>query len=83
MRWTEADKKRVRAILDQITADGSQAELARSIGGESRSLVNNWRRRGKVPVEHIPAVIKAAPVGMTITAGQLHPHARIIEQQSK
>lgn len=83
MRWTSNDKKRVRAILDRITASTSQAEFARSLGeNKSRATVNNWRRRGRVPLEHIPAVISAAgECGQTVTAGQLHPDARLIEQQ--
>lgn len=83
MRWTENDKKRVRVILDHITADTSQAEFSRSLGEKSRATVNNWRRRGRVPVEHIPAVIKAAAPAMTVTAGQLHPNARLMEQMTR
>lgn len=78
MRWTEADKKRVRVVLDHITAHGSQSEFSREFGG-SRQVVNNWRRRGRIPLEHIPAVIKAAAPGMIVTAGQLHPAARVLE----
>ena len=81
MRWTEADKKRVRAILDHITAGSSQAELARKLGAESRATVNNWYRRGQVPIDNIPGVIKAAEPDMTVSPGNLHPQARVIVQE--
>ncbi|MES2347010.1 MAG: hypothetical protein V4641_05500 [Pseudomonadota bacterium] len=82
MRWTEADKKRVRAIIDHITAGDSQAAFAREIGATSRSTVNNWRRRGMVSVEYIPAVIKAA-LPMVVLASQLNPDARIVANTLK
>lgn len=82
MRWQESDKKRVRVILDHITAEGSQAEFSRELKTKSRATVNNWRRRGQVPLEHIPAVIEAAKPGMIVTAGQLHPLARVLDQRT-
>lgn len=80
MRWTEADRKRVRAALDHIVATlpGGQAEFARMIGAESRAIVNNWRRRGQVPIEHIEKVILAAQPAMILTPPMLHPDARAL-----
>lgn len=84
MVWTEKDKKRVRAVLDTITARSSQAEVARAAGLKSRSVLNNWRRRGIVPVEHIQVMIAlAAQVGQTVTPGDLNPDARLIELAAK
>lgn len=84
MSWTEKDKKRVRAVLDNITARSSQAEVARKIGLKSRSVLNNWWRRGIVSIDHVQSVITlAAAVGQTVTPGDLNPDARVIEQVVK
>ena len=83
MTWTKGDMSVVRRILYRIAADTSQAEFARSIGAASRATVNNWIRRGKVPVPNIPAVLKRAhELGIEATAGQLHPDARLIENMN-
>lgn len=80
MSWTKSDKSTVRRILYNIAAETSQAEFARSLGDRSRATVNNWIRRGRVPVADIPAVIRRArEIGMDVHAGQLHPDARVIE----
>lgn len=79
MRWTETDKSRVRAILDRISAETNQAELGRQLGDLPRYTVNNWHRRGRVPIEHHHALIAAgAKIGLTITPDQLHPAARAL-----
>lgn len=84
MRWTKTDEKRVRRILYNIAADTSQAAFSRSLGARSRATVNNWIRRGKVPVANIPGVLaRAKELGMTVTAGELHPSARVMAQMAQ
>jgi hypothetical protein len=73
--WTKADKQRARAVLDAIAAKfkdrGGQTEVARLIG-RSRAAVSNWRQRGMVPPEHIPALRRIAP-DIEFSAIDLHP----------
>lgn len=83
MKWHEKNKKRVRAILDAITANTSQAELARQLKLTSRAIVSNWRRRGQIPLEHHAEIIKlAADVGVKATPGELNPMALLVERNA-
>lgn len=84
MRWTKNDEKRVRRVLYDIAADTSQAEFARSLGAKSRATVNNWIRRGKIPVDNIPGVLaRAKALGMKVVAADLHPDARTMAQMEQ
>ena len=68
MRWTTKDARRVRAILDHITSktEGGAAGFATSLK-LSRQVVNNWRRRGRVPIAHHAAVIRSAAPEISVT----------------
>jgi hypothetical protein len=83
MKWKEQNKKRVRVILDAITATSSQAELARSYKLSSRSVLHQWYQRGQIPLKyHAEVIADAAQVGVTVTAGELHPDALLVERNN-
>ena len=78
MRWTTKDMRRVRKILDHVAkkTEGGHAGFATALRLNSRQVVNNWRRRGRVPLEHHTAVIEAAAPEMTVTPAMLDPVSR-------
>ena len=83
MSWTKTDQKGVRRILYDIAADTSQTELSHSLGAHSRATVNNWIRRGRVPLNYIGGVIaRARALGMDVRPGQLHPYGHTLENLS-
>lgn len=63
MKWTKADKERVRGFIRAVaaTVEGGQAGIARELNIEKRATVNHWLRRGRVPVDHVPGLLKLAP----------------------
>lgn len=81
-RWTKEDKKRVRAAIDHIAGKltGGQADIARELGLESRAVVNNWRRRGSVPLDYHDYIMRKAAPDMQLTSAMLHPVARQISR---
>lgn len=81
MQWTTTDARRVRAILDHIAGkiEGGAAGFAARLN-LSRQVVNNWRRRGRVPIHHHAAVIRHAGPEMTVTAAMLDPVSRAAER---
>lgn len=78
MKWTAQDARRVRSILDHITAktEGGQTGFAKLLGLASRQRVGNWRTRGRVPQEYHAAIIAAALPEMIVTPGMLDPVTR-------
>lgn len=81
MEWTRQDKMGLRGILDTLASKaGNYGKLARELGETHRATVNNWRTRG-VPIDKVPAVIRLArQYGITVSAGQLNPHAKAMEK---
>lgn len=78
MRWTTKDMRRVRKILDHVASKtgGGHAGFAEALNLRSRQVVNNWRRRGRIPFEHHAAVITAAAPEMIVTPAMLDPVSR-------
>lgn len=81
MQWTDSDKDRVRAYINKLLTNLSQAELARQAIGPkaARQNIRQWLRLGQVPTAYHGGLIDVAKkVGLKITPAQLHPNAKAL-----
>lgn len=60
----------MEALHKAIDLIGSQAELARRLG-VSAQVVHNWKIRGSVPAEYVPAIEMATAGG--VRAEEIRP----------
>lgn len=87
MKWSEADRKRTQGALKIIAAhnggwSGIAEKLSKPTQEMARQTPHSWYERGRVPLEHVRAVIALAPKELTnLKPSHLCPEARHLEEQ--
>lgn len=82
--WTAKDRDKVREILTKTAskfgsgeaARGGKTKLSQLLNLSSRQILDNWYRRGQVPMDYHRTLILLASPEQDVMPAQLHPDAK-------